>query len=106
MGQQSLSCGLPEDEHSAVSFSGNISLAHTISTCCGRKHDTDFLTSRALVGWVNAAGSNDMHEVSLVRGVLTRRNLGPISEAQILKPWPCFPSHRSPNFITNREANG
>lgn len=67
MGWQSLSCRLPEDEHSAVSSSGDISFVHTISTCCGWKRDTDFLTSRALVGWVNAAGSNDTHEVSLVR---------------------------------------
>lgn len=52
MGQQSLSCRLPGDEHSAVSFAGDISLVHTMSTCCGREQDTDFLTSRALVVWV------------------------------------------------------
>ena len=67
MGQQSPSCRLPGDEHSAFSFAGDISLVHTISTCCGREQDTEFLTSRALAGWVEAAGSNDIYEVSPVR---------------------------------------
>ena len=66
VGQQSPRCCLPGDEHSAVSFAGDISLVHTISTCRGREQDTEFLTSRALAGWVGAMASDDIHEVSPV----------------------------------------
>ena len=67
VGQQSASCRLPGDKHSAVSFTGDISLVHTISTCYGGEQDTEFLTSRALEGWVEAVGSNDIYEVSSVK---------------------------------------
>ena len=67
MGQQSASCRLPGDKHSAVSVTGDISLVHTVSTCYGREQNTEFLTSRALAGWVEAVGSNDIYEVSPVK---------------------------------------
>lgn len=66
VGQQSLSCSLPGDEHSAVHLAGAIAGVHTISTCHGREQDTEFITSRALAGWVDAAGANDIYEVSPV----------------------------------------
>lgn len=53
-----------ETKHSAVCFAGDISLVHTISTCCVREQDTEVLTSRALAGWGDAAGSNHIYEVS------------------------------------------
>lgn len=57
---------------------------------------------RGLVVWVDAARSNDIHEVSPVGGrVSTRRNLGPTSDSRFLRPWPGFPSHRSPVFKPN-----
>ena len=55
-----------ETKHSAVRFAGDISFVHTISTCCGREQDTEFVASRALAGWVDAAGSNHIYEVSPV----------------------------------------
>lgn len=66
VGQQSLSGALPGDEHSAAHFAGAIALVHTISTCCGREQDPEFLTPRALAGWADTAGSNDIYEVSPV----------------------------------------
>lgn len=66
VGQQSLSCSGPGDEHSAVHFTGALALVLTISTSCGREQDAEFLTSRAQAGWADAAGSNDMYEVSPV----------------------------------------